>query len=358
MRARMGLPRLLILQGQLAEYRRPVFNRLADHYTVTVAHAGRAMAREGDRFRELILPVRRFGPFHLHRRGAIPGLMAEADATVAMFDLGWPAYVLPAFTPNRHGRFILWGHRYGARPIANRLREVVMKRADALLMYGTEHHAQMIAAGVDPARIFVAPNTMDVPNHQDYAAATKHSILFVGRLQARKRLDLALDSFAAILAQIPPDIHFDIVGAGEPEAALRAQAAALGIADRVRFHGAITDDAALAQLFATAIAYVSPGPVGLSVLHSFAYGVPVITLRDGYHGPEFHNLAHGDNGLIVERDADFAPALQRLITDPALAARLGAAAYRRYAGERTIDHMIDGFKKAIDGAGESGHGRR
>jgi glycosyltransferase involved in cell wall biosynthesis len=354
----MSSRRVLILQGQLAEYRRPVFNRLADDFAVTVAHSGRAMARADDRFRELILPKRAIGPFHVHARGLIPGLMRDADATIAMFDLGWPAYVLPAFDQQRHGRFILWGHRYGSRPLANRVRERAMRRADALLMYGHEHDARMIAAGIDPARIFHAPNTMDVPNQADFSGADKRSILFVGRLQPRKRLDLALESFAAIIDRIPADIAFDIVGAGEPEAALKAQAIALGIADRVHFHGAITDDERLAQLFAAAFAYVSPGPVGLSVLHSFAYGVPVLTLRDGYHGPEFHNLISGENGLIVDTDEVFAPALLRLITEPGLATRLGAAAFQRYAGERTIGHMIAGFKMAIEGAGDSGHGQR
>lgn len=339
---------LLILQGQLAEYRRPVFNRLADHYDVVVAHSGTAMARAGDRFTETILPVATVGPFRLHRPFAIRRLMARADATVAMFDLGWPGYVLPAFDSTRHGRFILWGHRYGARAAANRLREIVMRRADAVLMYGDEHTQQMVEAGIDPARIFVAPNTIDVAGHQDCSGNTKSSILFVGRLQDRKRLDLALHSFAAIIERVPANLVFDIIGDGAPRAGLEALAAQLGIADRVRFHGAITDDAVLARYFTTAYGNISPGPVGLAALHSFAFGVPVVTLRDGYHGPEFHNLIDGQNAMIVDDDADFTAALLRLIVEPGLAQRLGAAAYRRYADERTIDRMIDGFVKAIE----------
>ena len=197
---------------------------------------------------------------------------------------------------------------------------------------------------------------MAVENHRDTSAELKHSLLFVGRLQERKRLDVALRAFAALVDRLPTDLVFDIIGDGEPLGSLKALADTLGMAARVRFHGAITDDAVLERYFTTAYAYISPGPVGLSVLHSFAFGVPVLTLRDGYHGPEFHNLVDGENGLIVDDEAAFSDALARLVLEPGLAQRLGHAAYRLYADERSIDVMIDGFVKAIEGGGETGQG--
>jgi glycosyltransferase involved in cell wall biosynthesis len=346
------MKKVLILQGILAEYRRPVFNRLAEFADVAVAHSGKPSIQEGDRFREVILPQRLVGPFHVQPPLAIRKLMMRADATIAMFDLGWPSYVIPALLPRAwrgSGRFILWGHRYGSRPFANRLREVFMKRADALLMYGDEHHERMFAAGIDPAKVFVAPNTMDVPNHQDFSAQPKSTILYVGRLQDRKRLELAISQFARLMPLIPPHIMFEIIGDGPPETQYKAQVAALGIQGRVRFLGRIDDNAVLAQHFSKAIAYISPGPVGLAVLHSFAFGVPVLTLRNGYHGPEFHNL-NADNSIVADTEVEFGDALNRLIVDPGLASRLGKNAYQRYANERTIDNMVCGFRRAIDGA--------
>jgi glycosyltransferase involved in cell wall biosynthesis len=346
------MKRVLILQGIMAEYRRPVFNRLAEFADVTVAHSGAPAQREGDLFHEVTLPKLKIGPFHLHPPFAIRKLAAHADATIAMFDLGWPSYVLPALLPRAprgQGRYILWGHRYGARQFANRLREFIMKRADGLLMYGDEHHERMIAAGINPAKIFVAPNTMDVANHLDCSGHPKTTILYVGRLQDRKRLELAIADFAAIMPQISPHIDFEIIGDGPPEAQYKAQVAALGIQDRVRFLGRVDDNMILGQHFSKAIAYVSPGPVGLAVLHSFAFGVPVLTLRDGYHGPEFHNM-NAENSIIVDSDPEFRGALLRLITEPGLAARLGANAYHRYAKERTIAIMVEGFRQVIEAA--------
>jgi glycosyltransferase involved in cell wall biosynthesis len=345
------MKRVLILQGILADYRRPVFNRLAEFADVTVAHSGAQSRLEQDRFYEVLLPKVKIGPFFCPPPFTVHKLIAEADVTIAMFDLGWPSYVCPVLWPiawRNSGRYIFWGHRYGTRPFANRLREFFMKRADGLLMYGNEHHERMFAAGIDPARVFVAPNTMDVPNHQDCSGCPKSTILYVGRLQDRKRLELAIADFAAILQQIPPHIDFEIIGDGPPAAQYRAQVAALGITDRVRFLGRIDDNFILAQHFSKAIAYISPGPVGLGGLHSFAFGVPVLTLRHGYHGPEFHNMSI-DNSIVVDTDAEFSNALMRLITEPGLAARLGKNAYNHYAESRTIDIMVQGFREAIDG---------
>jgi len=342
---------VLVLQGQLAPYRRALFNALARHYRVSVLHAGPAAKGADDRFAELVVPQRRVGPFHLQDRGAIRAAMRGHDVTVAMFDLRWPAYCLPVLSKDRPA-FILHGHRYSGRPLADRARNFLMKRADRLLLYGDEEVPQMVASGIDPDRIVIAPNTIDVPNHADLSASPKRNFLYVGRLQDRKRLDLAIAALARLQGRIDPGIGLDIVGAGEPEAALRQCAEQAGIGDKVHFHGAVHDPERLKGFFESAIAYVSPGPVGLAVLHSFAFGVPVVTLREGRHGPEFHNIRNEENGLILEDEQAFEAALHRLGTDSTLRRELGRNAYRLYASSRTLDHMVAGFRKAID-AGRS-----
>jgi glycosyltransferase involved in cell wall biosynthesis len=338
---------VLVLQGEIVEYRRPLLNALADHFRVSVLHSGRPFKLPTDQYDEQVIPKRQIGPFHLQNPAVVLRAVKAHDATIAMFDLAWPAYIMPVFAGGQ-SRYIFHGHRYSGDPLADYARDFLMKWSDRQLLYGEEEVAKMIARGVDPAKIVIAPNTIHVENHQDFSSADKNSLLFVGRLQERKRLDLALDAFAAIQTKIDPSIVFDIVGVGSPEAALRAQVQALGLSEKVRFHGHVTDNEVLAGLFKTAFAYVSPGPVGLGVLHSFAFGVPVLTLRDGYHGPEFQNLVQEKNALIAPDDTTFTSDLLRVCTDQGLARNLGRNAYARYAGERTIAHMIAGFRKAID----------
>lgn len=339
---------ILILQGQLAEYRRPLFNALAETYDVTVLHAGTPASRPGDRFTEQTVPARRIGPFLHQNLRKVGRAIHKHDVVVAMFDLHWPAYCLPVLAQDRP-RYILHGHRYSGNALADRARNALMKRADCLLMYGDEEVTRMIASGIDPRRIEIAPNTIEVPNHANLSTGAKRNLLYVGRLQERKRLDLAIETFARLQGRIDPAIRFDIVGAGEPEAALRRCAEIAGVADKVKFHGAVRDDDRLKRFFESAIAYVSPGPVGLAVVHSFAYGVPVVTLREGRHGPEFFNLRDGRNGLIVADAEAYEEALLQLCSDLPLARKLGGEAYRDFAANRTFSHMVAGFRKAIDG---------
>tara|TARA_Y100001968_G_scaffold269511_1_gene260343 strand:- start:64 stop:1095 length:1032 start_codon:yes stop_codon:yes gene_type:complete len=338
---------VLILQGQLAEYRRPVFNALAEEYRVTVMHGGPPNSRPADRFTEQLAPALSVGRFRLQRPGCVTRAVLAHDVCIAMFELAWLSYWLPLLMPWRR-RIILYGHRYGASSLANFSRDLLMKRASRLLMYGEEELERMIGAGIDPARIDVAPNTIFVPNTADYSGAPKSSLLYVGRLQQRKRLELAIRSFAGLQGRIDPSVVFDIVGAGEPESELRRCAEEYGLAGQVNFHGAIHDHEQLAQLFQRAFAYVSPGPVGLGVLHSFAFGVPVVTLREGYHGPELHNIEHEVNGLLVDGEQGLEDALLKLCSDPSWARQLGAAAYQHYAGKRSLEHMLAGFRRAIE----------
>lgn len=344
---------VLILQGEVVAYRQPLFNALAARYDVAVLHSGNPSVGPGDRYSEKIIPVRRCGPFYLQDIRAVRDFAAGFDAVVSMFDLRWPAFILPVLW-RLPGRVILHGHRYSGRPLADRVRDMLMRRADVLLMYGDEEVGTMVRRGIDPAKIVIAPNTLEVANHADFSHEEKTGLLFVGRLQERKRLDFALEVFARLQGSIDPRIVFEIVGSGEPEAALRDLAARLGIEDKVRFHGRIVDNEVLAGLFKRALAYVSPGPVGLGVLHSFAFGVPVITLREGRHGPEFLNLIDGKNSMIATDEAAFEHALRRICNDRAFAQGLGRNAYHRYATERTMERMIDGFRVAIEGGALGG----
>lgn len=361
---------VLILQNEIMEYRKPVYNGLAAFYDVTVLHSGRPSVKEGDRYREVIVPGRRLWRFHLQPGSPLNGMIGEFDAVIAMFDLAWPAYLAPLFWRKRP-KYILWGHWYSTNQFANVFRDFLLKRADQLLMYGGEEIDRMIAQGIAPAKIIVAPNTVHVPEHKDYSSSPKNSLLFVGRLQGgsrrnSKRADLLLESFAAIKGRISEDVVVDIVGGGDESGTLKRLADKLGIAEKVKFHGHIDDNRILTGLFAKAIAFVSPGHVGLSVLQSFAHGVPVVTgkaiqhRRETQHlhnvltgtpviiGPEYYNLRDGHNALLVEKQPELNAAMERLCNDRDLAARLGHNAYQHYVNERPLSRMLEGFRKAIE----------
>lgn len=343
---------ILILQNEIMEYRKPVYNGLAEYYKIAVLHSGNPSLKSGDKYNEIITPAINIGRLYLQPHLSLRRIVRGFDVVISMFDLGWPGYLAPLYL-KRRPKTILWGHRYNSNRLACAIRDFLMARADRLLMYGDEEVGRMIERGVDPAKICVAWNTLHVPNHKDYSAAPKSSLLFVGRLQPSKRVDIIIEEFARIHGDLPEGTTLDIVGSpasSSPaiDSQLKRLAIALNIRSKVTFHGRVDDPYQLAKIFARAHAYVSPSPVGLGVLHSFAYGVPVITLRNERHGPEFHNLIHNVNAMICDDLHEFSAAMNRVCTDTAHSSRLGQCAHQHYSTNRLLSSMLAGFRKAID----------
>ena len=106
----------------------------------------------------------------------------------------------------------------------------------------------------------------------------------------------------------------------------------------VDFLGKITDDNELAELFSDAYACISrshwPG------WHSFAYGVPVITSKNGYVGAEYSNLTHGVNCFLYENQSDLGEYLVKVSTDLKLMSELGNNAFDLYGEKLSIKRMV------------------
>ena len=341
------MKKALIIQNKIMHYRIPLFNSLAGLYDLTIIHSGKPIQPFSDFFREKIVPCKKIGPFYF-QEGVIHEINdVRYDVVIAMFDIRWLANVIAPYI-HKSKRFLYWGHRYSNNYFANWIRNILMKKADGLILYSKGEISRMLEAGISKNRIFVAPNTIEVKNHSNTTSGKKDSFLFVGRSQKRKRIDKLIESFSEILPKLPQKVSIDIVGEGPENAKIKALVSKLNIEDRVIFHGAITDNKQLKPLFSKAFAYVSPGPVGLGVLHSLAYGVPVITKSKQKHGPEFENLSDEKNAIIYSDDEELSQALLRICHDSVLQQRLGKNAYGLYSNERTMQDMVNGFIRAIE----------
>jgi glycosyltransferase involved in cell wall biosynthesis len=111
-------------------------------------------------------------------------------------------------------------------------------------------------------------------------------ILSISRLEASKRLHWVLSSLAALGARSAAfgpggDWRFDIVGDGTQRPELEKLSSDLGLADRVRFHGRLDDDAVQRLTFESNL-FIMPAAqgYGLPALESLVRGVPVIAHRD------------------------------------------------------------------------------
>lgn len=343
---------ILILQNEIMLYRKPVFNGLAQWYKVVVLHSGSPSVRSDDLFSEIITSDFQIGRFHLQKQFLLKKIIHDYDVVIAMFDLAYPVFLMPLFWRKRP-MIILWGHRYSSNWLACKFRDWLMRKADRLLMYGVEEYDRIISRGIDPSKLFIAWNTVHVPNYHNYSNAKKNSLLFVGRLQPSKRIDTIIKEFARIQDSLSSDTILNIVGSPAYnytgiDNELKRLAKTLGIDQKVIFHDRLDDPYRLAEIFSRAYAYISPGPVGLGVLHSFAYGVPVITLNNERHGPEFYNLEHNYNALICNNLTELSDAMRTVCIDTVLSSKLGNAAYKHYVTKRPLSAMLNGFVKAIE----------
>jgi glycosyltransferase involved in cell wall biosynthesis len=167
------------------------------------------------------------------------------------------------------------------------------------------------------------------------AAADAALILAVGRFVEKKGFD-QLIAACALLKQRGATFRCVIVGEdGSAGAALRSQIEALDVADCVQLHGAVTQDR-LREIYRGAQAFVLPCRVmedgdrdGFPnvLAEAMAMGVPVVsTPISGI--PEM--IDDGVHGLLVEGSAaSLAAAIERLLGDAALHARLAHAARQR-----------------------------
>ncbi len=159
-------------------------------------------------------------------------------------------------------------------------------------------------------------------------------LLFVGRIIRTKGLR---DVIRAMARLRDLDVVLDVVGDGNDRAACSALAKELELEDRITFHGAVPR-AEVDGFYERADIFVFPSyrePGGNVSLEAMAYSLPLIVCRRGGPG------ANVDDSCAFRLDAvspeqlaaDCAAAIRRLVEDPELRLRMGAAA--RSHAERT-----------------------
>lgn len=146
----------------------------------------------------------------------------------------------------------------------------------------------------------------------------------VTRLMPSKGNEYLVAAVPAIVQQIP-SARVYIVGEGELQGALEAQARTLGVGDRLTFSGFRRDVAQTQSAFDVSVFPSLWEGTPLTVLEALAMGKPIVaTDADGL----LDVLTHEHDALIIPRrdPQALADAVARLARDPAERARLGAAA--------------------------------
>jgi glycosyltransferase involved in cell wall biosynthesis len=233
-------------------------------------------------------------------------------------------------------------------PLARLADRLTFQRA-RLIVVVSPHLARRVAAlGIAPEKILVLPNAVSAtsldtpadgaPIRARHGCTDAVVIGFVGWFVAWHRLDQLLTQFAA-LTPTHPHLRLMLVGDGTLRDTLTAQAATLGITDRVIFTGSVPHKEIPAHLAAMDICvvphsneYRSP----IKLFESMARARAVVAPRTE---PIAQVITDGVNGLLFDpqNPASLREALQRLIADPSLRAKLGATALTTLRENHTWD---------------------
>ncbi len=159
----------------------------------------------------------------------------------------------------------------------------------------------------------------------------------IGRLTYQKNFALFLEVAAAVVERHPRAV-FVLAGTGEEEAALRAQAAALGLGERVRFLGYVAEMTALYPALDMLLLTSRYEGLPITILEAMACGVPIVASR--LDGVQEVLRDGGDCALVPEGDCDgFTARVGELIAQPELARRYADAALVKVRGQYSAEAM-------------------
>lgn len=263
---------------------------------------------------------------------------------------GVPVVLQPEIDGEMSGRAYVWGTPlegtgwWQAVRAGVGVRNLFFRDGDAFVAMSRAIEAEMRAARMPREKVEYLPHGIDTARFRPADPAERAAlraalglppdalvIAWTGRLLRGKGLEALLDAFAAV-GRGPAGARLVLVGSGAGQAlsvedALRARAALPDLAGRVVFTGRADD---VAPVLRAADVFAFPSEVealGLSLLEAAACGLACAGSRTG---GIVDVLEDGVNGLLVApRDtAGLVRTLDVLARDPALRARLGAAARR------------------------------
>jgi len=229
-------------------------------------------------------------------------------------------------------------------PMTRALALHVLRHADVIVVLSSRWREWIQRATGHP-RIEVIAQPVALTRPESLPATA--TIAFCGRCGIAKGIDVLLDALRT-LRDTHPEATLECAGDGDL-AEVSAKAKSIGVANAVRLHGWISNDAR-ESLVARNRFFVLPSRVEglpMSLLEAMAAGVPAIASR---LGGVTEVVVDGTSGFLVAPGdkATLARSLRNVLLDDDLAARIGAAGResvrRRFAAERTIGVLEDIYR--------------
>lgn len=208
-------------------------------------------------------------------------------------------------------------------------------------------------------KIHIAYNTLCLNGYEEMKKINKEQIktdlgfnandrivLFSGRVQKRKRLDVLLDAFDKLQGLGINNVKLVIVGPGmNEEYDTRAKRNEL-----IYNMGPIYNKNKISQIFYSSDMFCIPGHIGLGLIEAMYWGVPIMTMNVK-HAPEIYYLENGINGYMVNNENEIFDFIKELSEQDSSRKLIKLSEKARYTYESKAlpDMMIQGFEDAIKG---------
>lgn len=368
---------VLIIQRRMTEYRVPLFDalrrRLAEQgVTLQVVYGTPTSAEYGrDDSGTLLWAIKApcvYLPMYTAKlvwQNIPHKLISDQNLIIIPHENMLLANYLLLFLRRYRGqaKLAFWGHGANFQSLtSNEVRDLfkawTVRQVDWWFAYTAASVEKVVASGFDPQRITCLNNAVDVEDmckllttiticerqalQQSLGLQGKNMAVFIGGLYKEKRLTF-LCAAADKLRQRLPDFELLIIGDGSLNELIRRF-----VADRpwARWVGALHGRDKVLHLSLGRI-ILNPGLVGLNILDSFAFGLPLITTDCGIHSPEISYLRSGHNGIMTADDPlAYADAVERLLTDEPFREML-ASNCRADAKRYTLENMVKNFTSGI-----------
>jgi glycosyltransferase involved in cell wall biosynthesis len=249
-------------------------------------------------------------------------------------------------------RLVSTAHGYTGGGRKNRLYErlqaAAWRRFGAVIAVSEPLVQELHRRGLDPRRVRLIPNawrgdarSVDRPEARRRLGIESDArvVGWVGRITQEKGPDVALDAFARLAARegAPAQLHF--VGEGRLRPELESRAAALGLAERVHWHGAVAGAARLFPAFDVLLLSSHTEGTPMVLFEAMAASVPIVATSVG-GVPDV--LGPGGGWLVPPRSPDaLAAALEEALTSPVEAHSRVARATDRLNAKYAVGPWVD-----------------
>lgn len=339
------------LVGGGQEYVREIANRLVGAYgcrvrIITRKISGTPVPYQLDPSVELVC----LGPRSSFNNIAVRIWFLIASTVYLFLHPAADVYVPQSVTPGIVGKIVGWCRRrpvvmvvHGSQLANPKASQNIHYRLERWILTKIEYTA-VISVAQSFVRvpnvnrdIVVIPNGVDGEAFDEVKAekTTYPSILFVGRLDAVKGVDILLRAFKLLIASGDRESRLRIVGYGFEEDNLKQLARSLSIRERVDFLGKVTGDD-LMVLYKSSWVFVLPSwseGHPLTLLEAWAARLPVIATDVGDVG---QYLIDGQNGRLVSAGdiPGIAGAMNGVLNDPQRA-KMGDRGFQLVRGKYT-----------------------